>query len=402
MTRTATDTLRRPDPPAGTTTSGREVETLCAEFAEVLRGHGVRIGTSQVLTLVQALHALGGVRAGELFWAGRAILVQDPRHYDAYARAFAEFFAGAVPGEDLPVVARPPTSLLVEAPDGQGQPPSDGSVEEEYREQPEPARVVASAEERLRVKSFTAMTDEERREAARMIRDLRLRLRHRLSRRRRPARSGRHLDMRGTMRSLLATDGEPLRLRRLRRRTRQRPITFLVDVSGSMSAYGRTILRFAHMLMRAGERIEVFTIGVRPHRVTADMRTPSPDRALERVGAAVTDWDGGTRLASSISTLLRGGRGQDALRGAVVVVCSDGLDHDEPAVMAASIARLQRLAHELVWLNPLKADPRYEPLARGMAAALPHIDDFRAGHSIAGLEALAPVLAGRGRSGRLR
>lgn len=388
--------------PADLRRAGREpalrlTDRTCAEFAEVLRRRGVRVGTSQVLTLTEAMHVLQPLTATSLFWAGRAVLALDPRLYGPYARAFAEYFGGAAGEDQLPVSARPPSTLVVEDTGGEGRPPSDHVDEDQVVDLPEPARVVASAEERIRLKSFAAMTPEERREAAQLIRRMRLRLQRRLSRRRRAARTGRHLDMRGTMRRLLATEGEPLRLHRKRRRVRHRPITFVVDVSGSMSAYGQAVLRFAHMLMRAGERVEVYTVGVRPHRVTAEMSTPSPDRALERVGAAVTDWDGGTRLASSIAGLLRDGHGANAVRGAVVVICSDGLDHDDPADLADAVSRLQRLSYGLTWLNPLKADPRYQPLARGMAAALPYIDDFRSGHSISSLEALAPVLAGRGR-----
>ncbi|KAE8765962.1 VWA domain-containing protein [Georgenia thermotolerans] len=373
---------------------------MCADLSAALRRYGVEVGTAQSLTFYAAVHELGDFSLAELFWAGRAVLASDPAAYAPYALAFAECFSGVGAGEDLPPAARPPLAVFAEEADQSGRPPRTLAVGEEVLELPEEARVIASAAERLRAKSFAAMTAEERREAARMIREMRLRLDRRPSRRRTTARTGPFLDMRGTLRLLLSTDGEPTRLGRRRRRIRQRPVTFLVDVSGSMAAYGQAILRFAHALMRVGERVEVFTVGVRLHRVTDALRSSSADRALERAGQAVSDWDGGTRLASSFSALLRRRHGQNALRGAVVVICSDGLDHDDPVELAAAMARFQRLSHRLVWLNPLKADPRYRPLARGMAAALPYIDDFRAGHNIASLEGLTQVLAGRGSSSK--
>jgi uncharacterized protein with von Willebrand factor type A (vWA) domain len=206
--------------------------------------------------------------------------------------------------------------------------------------------------------------------------------------------------MRRTLRRSLATDGEPARLGRRRRRIRQRPVTLVVDVSGSMTPYAHALLRFGHALLHAGHRVEVFTVGVRLSRVTDALRHDSADRALDEVGRRVADWDGGTRLATSVTQLLERRRGHAALRGAIVIICSDGLDRDDPRLLGEATARLSRLAHRLVWLNPLKGDPRYQPLARGMAAALPHLDLFLAGHSVASLDELAAVVAGHATSAR--
>jgi uncharacterized protein with von Willebrand factor type A (vWA) domain len=198
--------------------------------------------------------------------------------------------------------------------------------------------------------------------------------------------------MRSTLRRSLATDGEPARLGRRRRRVRQRPVTLVVDVSGSMAPYAQALLRFGHALLHAGHRVEIYTVGVRLSRVTDALGHDSADRALAEVGRQVADWDGGTLLATSLVRLLDLRRGHAALRGAVVVICSDGLDRDDPELLGAATARLSRLAHRLVWLNPLKGDPRYQPLARGMAAAVPHLDLFLAGHNVASLEELAAAV----------
>ncbi|MCW2580332.1 MAG: coxE [Blastococcus sp.] len=376
-----------------------DLARTCAEFAVLLRRRGVPVGPSQTAAFLEALYLVGPMTAPELYWAGRAVLATDVAQVPAYSRAFAEFFASAAGDPPPAAPPGPPPSAL----DAESEPLARPALDlpgEELLDLPEEARVEASEVERVRQKSFARMTAEERRVAALLIRRLRVRLPRRLSRRRRRAPSGRYLDMRTTLRRSLATDGEPLRLGRRRRRIRQRPITLIVDVSGSMTPYAHALLRFGHALLHAGHRVEVFTVGVRLSRVTDALRHDSPDRALDQVGRQVADWDGGTRLATSLLQLLERRRGHAALRGAVVVICSDGLDGDDPRRLGVATARLSRLAHRLVWLNPLKGDPRYQPLARGMAAALPHLDLFLAGHNVASLDELAVVVAGHATAAR--
>jgi uncharacterized protein with von Willebrand factor type A (vWA) domain len=168
----------------------------------------------------------------------------------------------------------------------------------------------------------------------------------------------------------------------------------LLDVSGSMAPYSRALLQFAFAAMAAGRRVEVFVFGTRLTRVTRTLRTRNPDRALHEIGRLVQDWEGGTRIGESLKSLLDGWSQRAALRGAVVVLCSDGLERGDPELLRAQMARLRRLAHRLVWVNPLKGSPRYEPLARGMAAALPSVDVFLSGHNLERIEELARVLGG--------
>ena len=374
-----------------------DLTRACAEFTVLLRRRGVPVGPSQTAAFLEALYLLRPTTPAELYWAGRAVLATDVTQVQAYTQAFAEFFASAG-GDPLPTApAEPPPSVLGTEPLARAALDLPG---EELLDLPEEARVEASEAERLRQKSFARMTAEERRVAALLIRRLRVRLPRRLSRRRRRAPSGRYLDMRKTLRRSLATDGEPARLGRRRRRIRQRPVTLVVDVSGSMTPYAHALLRFGHALLHAGHRVEVFTVGVRLSRVTDALRHDSADRALDEVGRRVADWDGGTRLATSVTQLLERRRGHAALRGAIVVICSDGLDRDDPRLLSEATARLSRLAHRLVWLNPLKGDPRYRPLARGMAAALPPLDLFQAGPNLASQDELAAVVAGHATSPR--
>ena len=283
----------------------------------------------------------------------------------------------------------PPPELEVLVQQGlqeQGWEPAEGEEGEEL------VGVLASGAEVLRAKSFDALTEAERQQAHATIRSLALRLPTRRSRRQRPSPYGRHFDLRRTLRASLRTQGEPFRRAWRQRRLRHRPLVLILDVSGSMSAYSRALLQFGYAALRAGRRVEVFCFGTRLTRLTRVLARSEPDRALREAAAAVVDWDGGTRIGASLKELLDRWSQHVAMRGAVVVLCSDGLERGDPEVLAAQVARLSRLAHRLVWVNPLKGSPRYQPLARGMAAALPHVDAFLAGHNLASLEALCEVL----------
>ena len=196
------------------------------------------------------------------------------------------------------------------------------------------------------------------------------------------------------MRRALRTGGDPAVLARRERQVKQRRVVLLLDVSRSMTAYSRALLVFAHAALRTAPRWEAFCFGTRLTRLTRALATTDPDEALRRASDAALDWDGGTRIGESIQAFLDGYGHAGLARGAVVVVCSDGLDTGDPELLAEQMGRLRRLAHLVVWLNPLREDPRYEPLARGMAAALPHVDVFAAGHDLASLEELAEQLAG--------
>jgi uncharacterized protein with von Willebrand factor type A (vWA) domain len=162
----------------------------------------------------------------------------------------------------------------------------------------------------------------------------------------------------------------------------------LLDVSGSMADYSRALVLFAHAALRSDTRWEAFCFGTRLTRVTRALARTDAGEALSRAAEEVVDWNGGTRIGESLAALTRTG----IPRGAVVVICSDGLDVGDPELLREQMARLSRLAYRVVWLNPLKEDPAYEPLARGMRAALPHVDVFISGHNLASLEALGREL----------
>ncbi|HEX7133586.1 MAG TPA: VWA domain-containing protein, partial [Iamia sp.] len=229
----------------------------------------------------------------------------------------------------------------------------------------------------------------------RAISALRVGVATRRSRRRRRAARGDELDLRRTVHAALATGGEPLRLHRRAPTERPRRLVLLLDVSGSMEPYARALVRFAHAAVtsRGAGRVEAFTLGTRLTRITRALATRDPDEALARTSADVADWSGGTRLGDALRDFVDRWGARGMARGAVVVVLSDGWDRGDPDVVAEAMARLHRVAHQVVWVNPLSAVPGYEPLVRGMAAALPHVDVFVPGASLSDLEHLARLLA---------
>ncbi|HKE53319.1 MAG TPA: VWA domain-containing protein, partial [Actinomycetota bacterium] len=254
-------------------------------------------------------------------------------------------------------------------------------------------RIVASAAEMLREKSFADLTEEERERVTRLIRRLAIRLPTRHTRRYRPAPSGPRFDVRNTLRRSLRTQGEPFHRAWRDRRRRARPLVLILDISGSMAPYSRALMQFAFAAMAAGRKVEVFCFGTRLTRVTRTLRTKDPDRALREIGNLVQDWEGGTRIGASLKELVDGWSQRASIRGSVAVICSDGLERGEPDLLRDQMAKLRRLVHKIVWVNPLKGSPHYEPLARGMAAALPSIDEFLPGHNLESLEELSRVLA---------
>jgi uncharacterized protein len=365
-------------------------------FGRLLRERGLPVGTGRILTFCRAVAALDRLDRQSVYWAGRLTMVARQQDFAAYDAAFGAWFPAerddalaALAGWLQQVV--PPAEIEVVVEQGlqeEGWRPA----EDQESGGEELIGVLASGAEVLRSKSFEALSDVERRQAHATIRQLAVRLPTRRSRRHRPSPYGRRFDLRRTLRSSLRTQGEPFRRAWRQRRTRHRPLVLILDVSGSMSSYSRALLQFGYAALRAGRRVEVFCFGTRLTRLTRVLARSEPDQALGEAAAAVVDWDGGTRIGASLKELLDRWSQHVAMRGAVVVLCSDGLERGDPELLAAQVARLGRLAHRLIWVNPLKGSPRYQPLARGMAAALPHVDVFLAGHNLASLEALCEAL----------
>jgi uncharacterized protein with von Willebrand factor type A (vWA) domain len=250
--------------------------------------------------------------------------------------------------------------------------------------------------EQLRERDVGRLSPHERAQLRRLLSRLSLAGEPRVSRRRRSAGRG-LVDPGRTLRDVLRAGGEPARLRHRRPTVRPRRVVLLVDVSGSMDVYADALLRFAHAATRRGAPTEVFALGTRLTRLTRELSLREPDAAMAAVGLALPDAGGGTRLGELLKEFLDRWGQRGTARGAVVVVLSDGWERGDAALLGEQMARLQRLAHRVVWSNPRKAAPGYAPVAAGMAAALPSVDDFVEGHSLAALEHLADVVLGRAR-----
>jgi hypothetical protein len=378
-------------------------------FARDLRARGLPVGTGRILTYCRAVVALGLVDRDALYWAGRASMIARKEDIETYDEAFDAWYRSMTAGGELRIELSIPGGSEDDGEPEWGEEPMEievtvGSLaaewhgmgdedDDEESEEEASIRIVASGAEVLREKSFAELSDEERARVALLIRRISVAVPKERTRRTRPAASGAVFDMRRTLRRSLRTQGEPFDRAWRARKSRTRPLVLILDVSGSMSPYARALMQFAYAAMAAGRRVETFCFGTRLTRVTRTLRTKDPDRALHEIGTRVEDWEGGTRIGESLKTLLDGWSQRAALRGAVVVLCSDGLERGDPELLRAQMARLRRLAYRVVWVNPLKGSPRYEPLARGMAAALPSIDIFLSGHNLESLEELSRALA---------
>jgi uncharacterized protein with von Willebrand factor type A (vWA) domain len=350
-------------------------DRVAVAFVRALRAAGLEVPVGSTVTFTEALAEVGLERETSLYWAGRATLVTRVESLPIYDRVFASFWHDRRVDED--------------------------EVPQDETDAAPPLVVRASALELLRAKDFAACTAAELDETHRLLADLRFTRALRRSRRLRPVHRhgharGAHLDVRTTVRRSLRAGGEPVQLARRGPSTRPRRLVLLVDVSGSMDPYTRALLRFAHAAVAGGRRVETFALGTRLTRLTRALSSRDPDEAMAGAAAAVEDWSGGTRLGEGLRIFNDRWGVRGVARGAVVVILSDGWERDDPSLLAEQMARLRRVAHRIVWVNPLKATAGYEPLARGMAAALPFVDEFVEGHSLESLESLAQLVGADG------
>ena len=361
-------------------------ERMAVGFARILRALDVAVPLDSVLTFMDSLALLGVDDRPNVYWSARATLVRRPEDLVVFDRAFAVFWdqresIAADREEEVRI------TVALDSDD-------DGSADGEATASDEPTITVRfSGVETLRHKDFADYTADEMRLAQRFMESLRVAGTPRPSLRNVPARRrGSRPDMRRTVRASLAAGGEPVRRRWSRKGERSRRLVFLLDVSGSMEPYARGLVRFVHAGVAGRQRVEAFTLGTRLTRISRELSGKDPDRALRAAGDQVQDWSGGTRLGETLRAFNDQWGVRGMARNAVVIILSDGWDRGDPAVLAEQMQRLQRVAHHVVWVNPLKVTPGYAPLARGMAAALPYVDDFVEGHSLDALERLTKVI----------
>ena len=385
-----------------------DLAAISARLAGHLHAVGVEVGPDRAGRFAVGLRVARPTTTDELYWIGRVTLAGTPAEIATYDRVFADIFLGM---SDVADSRGDPNQPNLESFDRgksrhdrsegsseTGGEPRPSPVAERGHEDDEvdedelteaPTGAPASSDELLRRRDFADCTLDELAELRRIVARLRIASPQRPSRRRRRHRSGDTLDRRATMRRARRTGGHPVELVRRRTTERRRRVVLIADVSGSMESYSRAYLYLMHGAVKA-LRAETFVFATRLTRLTRALRTSDPELALRNAVDDVEDWSGGTRIGEAIREFNdRWGR-RGLARGAVVVIVSDGWESDDPALLGEQMARLSRLAHRIVWINPRSKSDQYQPLVGGMAAALPHVDTFTSGHS---LHALDDVLA---------
>lgn len=364
---------------------------MAVAFARILRGAGLDVPLDSVIVFVGALNQIGFKNRDDVYWAAYSTLIRRHEDTPIFDRAFAVFWDQLIAIDTANYKQETESvTLLIDGEDESNN--NDDPAEPIDDENTITLRF--SSTETLRQKDFAAYNEKELREAEQFMASLRLAGPPKKSLRlQKTNRSGARQDIRRTMRASLQNDGEPIERYWREPSTKLRRLVVLLDVSGSMEPYARALLRFMHAAVVGRQRVEAFTLGTRLTRITRELANRDPDRALARTSAQVSDWSGGTRLGECLQNFNdKWGVGGMA-RGSIFVVLSDGWDRGEPQVLADQMLRLKRVAYRVIWVNPLKVSPGYAPLARGMAAAMPYIDDFVEGHSLDALRKLTEVIS---------
>ena len=364
---------------------------MAVAFARILRGAGVDVPLDSVIVFVSALNQIGLENRDDVYWAAYSTLIRRHEDTQIFDRAFAVFWDQLIAVDTTSYEQQTESvTLLIDSEEEN----SDDLNTETLKEDENTIALRFSSIETLREKDFAAYTDTELREAEKFMSSLKLAGPPKRSLRlQKTNRKGTRHDIRRTMRAVLQNDGEPIERYWREPSTKLRRLVVLLDISGSMEPYARALLRFMHAAVVGRQRVEAFTLGTRLTRITRELTSRDPDRALAQTSAQVADWSGGTRLGECLQNFNNNWGVGSLARGSIFVILSDGWDRGEPKVLAEQMLRLQRVAYRVIWVNPLKVSPGYAPLARGMAAAMPYIDEFVEGHSLEALRELTEVIS---------
>jgi len=365
-------------------------------FARLLHDAGLEAGPRRLTDATRALTLIDLKKQQDFRGALRAVFVSRKDEIATFEAAFDIFWAppdprasaGVIPGRTRSLPMSPERAKAWA--NALGLNTSQMHREQEPRTVPETSSGY-SAEELLRHKDFDAMTWQETEQVQRLLAQSPWRVAERKTRRLRAARSG-AIDLRRTARHAIRSSGELVRLFNRRPRLRRRPLVLVCDVSGSMERYSRVLMIFAHAIARR-EDLEAFVFSTRLTRITRLLRHRDLDKALTSVSKGVHDFSGGTRIGEALADFNRRWARRVLGHGAVVIIVSDGWDRGDPAQLTAELIHLRRSAHRLIWLNPLLGSDGYQPLTRGMVAALPYCDDFLAVHNVQALDDLGRMLA---------
>jgi uncharacterized protein with von Willebrand factor type A (vWA) domain len=383
-----------------------DLAVLAARFGAALRAEGVAVGADRSARFAEAIMVVRPDSTAQLYRCALATLISDPAQIEVLDRVFRAVFGGLVDpaefrGDPANLAGAPhvalgapnaPKATVVasNAPNATLGSPRDGARQGEGREVQVPT--LGSAEERLSSRDFGELSESELVVLAELMRGFRIATPLRRSRRFRAAAGGRRIDLRQTLRRARRSGAEPLLLSRRKPRKKPRKLVVLCDISGSMEAHARAMLQLLYCAS-GGAHAEVFTFATRLTRLTRALEA-RPSDALRRAGELAPDWSGGTRIGGALREFLDTYGARGLARGAVVVIISDGWETGDASELGEQMARLSRLAHRIVWVNPRTASSRYQPLVGGMAAALPYCDDIVSAHRLDALEALTHAIAG--------
>ncbi len=363
-------------------------------FGRLLRRAGLPLSPDQTRAFARALDWIDVGSREQVFHAARCLLVTRKEDLRLFEVIFELFWRAQSEGTELrlPRRSRPRRSAeraqrfdVFSLMAGR---PGDDAPEVEVGDRAGSFSPV----EVLRHRDFSELTEAELEEVRRHIRDIRWRVSRRRSRRQVPDRRGARLHLRRVLRDAAKHDGTPLRLGRLRRKIKDRPIVLLADISGSMDKYSRLLLHFFYGAVHGLKGVECFVFGTRLTRISQHLRVRNIDVAVEQAAREILDWSGGTRIGRSLAAFNRQWGRRLLRRGAVVIVISDGWERGDVGELRREMRYLSHRCHRLVWLNPHLGHPEYQPLVEGMAAALPYIDDFLPVHNLRSLEDLAAAL----------
>ena len=388
-------------------------------FARALRKAGLPVGTGRVIDAIRAVEAAGFTSKTDFFYTLRACLVTRPEHRAVFAQIFRLYWRDPRYMEHMMAMMLPAIRGVQEERAAQAgekraaealldgiepEAPAQGGDEAQDESEIEiDASATMSAEERLRHLDFEQMSTEEAAAARRMLARLSLPVKPLKSRRAMASAQGARIDARATLRAAMRRGGELRRIHMQKPRPRWPNLVVLCDISGSMSQYSRMVLHFLHAVANekgAGwARVHAFTFGTRLTNITRHLDRRAVDSALAAAGQEAQDWEGGTRIGDCLHAFNRDWSRRVMGQGAVVLVITDGLDRGDADALEREIERLHLSARRLIWLNPLLRWEGFAPRASGIRAMLPHVDAFRAGHSIATLEALAEAISRPGDAG---
>lgn len=383
-------------PPADARPAETHLVRNLVQFGRLLRRLGLGTTTAEVRTLIDALDAVPVTERRAFKDAARTILAHRREHLGVFDRAFELFWTEDALerrqkidlGRQLERIRRREPRILALSPE-----PEDPAASEAIESTVVERRFTYSDREVLKRKDFGELTRDEEETIRRLMREQKLLLPPRRTRRKVGAPQGVFLDLRGSLRRNLAYGGEPLELAWRRRKEKRRPLVVLCDVSGSMELYSRLFLEFIYTLKTATDRLEAFVFGTRLTRITRQLRTRDPEQALADATGAIVDWGGGTRIGESLRTFNFQWARRVLGQGSVVAVASDGWDRGDVDLLGREMARLRRHCDRLIWLNPLLGSPGYEPVTRGIRTVLPWVDDFLPVHNLESLEQLGEVLS---------